>query len=122
MYSIIKFLVPLEKSTAIVKIGESMNRIRAGIFTGLRAKGDGVAFDLVDGGTWDDHVAKMKEFLTEFRAEIDAACAIGADITIDVAVWPEDLERVPFVVVRQEPDLMRFLADHGVAIEVSVYA
>jgi len=120
MYTVARFLIGQEQLSALQAVGEKMNAVRPGIFQGLRSRGDGIAIDVADGSRWDDQSAAIISFVRELKEQIRTARRLGASVTIDVAVEPEDAGRIPLV-LRQEPELMQELASEGIALEVSIY-
>lgn len=122
MYTVIRFLATQERLQALTQVGQAMNAVREGIYTGLRKAGDGFCCDIWEGPEWHEHQREILRFLTEFGESIHAAIRGGATVTVDVAVEPEDRESDGAVLVlRSERDLLASLVSCGAELEVSIY-
>ena len=121
MYTVIRFTGGFEAREEVARIGLSMNSVRAGVFSGLRRRGDGFSCDLSSDKSWDAHVG-VHRFFAEFDYFIKEALQIGAVVTVDVAIEPEDREASGSIFVSGcGPDLLATLASAGLRMEVSVY-
>ncbi len=121
MYSIIRFTASPEMSKNIVAIGEAMNAVRPGVFTGPRRAADGFACSLATSSQWLEHREAITLFLREFAEPIRDSVQAGAAVTIDVAIEPEDRSEGTTLVVRFDQVLMKLLASMDIALEVSYY-
>src|SRR4051794_8713549 len=117
MYTVIRFTASSQNVREISLIGEAMNKVRSGVYSGLRKAGDGFACDISKSDSWEDHDAAIRAFVAEFAPQIVQTRTIGGGVTVDVAIEPEDCrERVP--VVRANPELLKILSSHHVTFEV----
>lgn len=97
-----------------------MNRIRAGVYDGLRRAADGFACEISNSDEWSIRSDAISAFVIDFGEFIDRARELGASATIDVAVEPDD-QRGFFQVLRCDPRVLELLAKHWIALEISVY-
>jgi hypothetical protein len=122
MYTVIRFTIDSLKRDEIASIGVSMNTLRAGIFTGLRKAGDGFACEVCADASWEVHVREILQFAIEFGEFIERALRLGASITVDTAVEPEDRESAGGVLVLAcTPTFLTTMASSGLRMELSVY-
>jgi hypothetical protein len=120
MYSIIRFTMEREKLCELEQLGMKMNEVRPGTFEGLRRRGDGFAVELLPDATWSEQRSSVLEFLVTLRNELSMAIALGARVTLDVAIEPEDYAH-PGSSLLFDLHLVRELATLGVELEVTVY-
>ena len=120
MYSVLRVLDPLNPQ-ALVAIGESMNVVRPGSFTGLRRRGDGFSVDLSREDDWSIHSTAIEAALASLDAPLRAAGARGAKVMIDVAVDGDDRGERVWVSVWCGPDLAARLADLRITFMVTMY-
>jgi hypothetical protein len=123
MYTVVRFMVDPERRDDLLRIGARMNVARAGVFTGLRKAGDGFACEVCADPSWQVHAQEILRFVADFEPCIQAASQIGANVTVDVAVEPEDAGAGRLaLVLGWDAALLGALAAAGVRVEVSIYA
>ncbi|MEO6602130.1 MAG: hypothetical protein ABIQ16_19775 [Polyangiaceae bacterium] len=98
-----------------------MNEQRPKVFEGFRKAGDGFASDVSDSSDWWQVWREIAEFVEMFDSSISATKAIGGDVTIDIAIEPDDYAGA-VTVFRLTAESASLLATRGVAIELSVYS
>jgi hypothetical protein len=122
MYTVIRFTADPSKIDEITSVGVAMNTVRAGIFAGLRKAGDGFACEVCADTNWEVHQQEILRFVTEFGEFIERALQLGASVTVDTAVEPEDRESAGAVLVLAcKPDFLAALASKGLRMEISLY-
>jgi hypothetical protein len=122
MYTVMRFTAGPGMDEEIAAIGASMNSVRAGVFSGLRKRGDGFSCDVSAEKGWDDHVRDIHRFVNEFSDILKRAILAGAAVTLDVAIEPEDKESSGAVLVLAcTQELLALLLSTGLRMEISVY-
>lgn len=122
MYTVARFLVDASGVERLVEVGEAMNALRRGVFTGLRKRGDGFVCEVCKEGSWSVHERAIGEFVAEFAGPIRQACEAGITVAIDVAIEGDDRERATaYVGVGFAPSLLLTLGSAGVRLEVTSY-
>lgn len=118
MFTVVRFLGDSSLLPALADLGSDMNRVRPGVFNGLRKAGDGFSCDISSSDSWKDHAAEAITFIQQFRHIVSRAISLGAGVSFDVAVEPEDRG---FRSVVLDNVLLSVLAEAKVTLEVSVY-
>lgn len=122
MYTVVRFTIDHLKMNEIADIGVSMNALRQGIFTGIRKAGDGFSCEVCTDTSWEVHVREILRFTSEFSEFIEKALRLGASVTIDAAVEPEDRESTGTVLVLAcAPAFLEAIASRGLRMELSIY-
>ena len=120
MYSIIRFTSGQASIPHLEAIGASLNRIEAGIFQGIRRKGDGFAVNLSSSSDWLDHLEALAEFISRFGSSVREATNSGARVTFDAAIEPND-RAVPGGGVMFESSTLSQLVEIGMRVEITFY-
>jgi selenophosphate synthase len=122
MYTVVRVAARGAPLDELAVVGSSMNELRPGVFRGIREAGDGFSCDVCDDDGWERHAAAISHFAHELAAPLRRLIGLGAVVTFDVAVEPEDREgRGPVLVLRGEASLLALLGREGFGLEVSVY-
>jgi hypothetical protein len=122
MYTVIRFTLARERAHELSPVGERMNETTAGVFEGIRAAKDGFACSVHDSDLWVDHQHAIASFISVYRKHIREAIELGAVVTFDVAVAPEDLSAQRWALILNcPPDLVAEIASSGTALEISIY-
>jgi hypothetical protein len=121
MYTVARFLANPPALSRISEIGDAMNAVKPGTFTGLRRRGDGFVCDIWKDGTWSEHERAIREFVAEFAGPIRQARDAGISVAIDIAIGEEDRESVAYVCISVAPSLLEALGSAGVRLEVTSY-
>lgn len=122
MYTVIRVTADGAKVGELDIVGESMNEVRPGVYKGIRNAGDGFSCEVCEDQDWDQHVQAISRFVGEFSMPLRRLVEVGAAVTFDVAVEPEDREvGGPVLVLRGDVTLLEMLARGGMALEVSIY-
>ncbi len=122
MYSVARFAVEPHLLEQIAALGESMNGVRPGVYGGLRPLGDGFSCNVSSEGEWEAHVRDMARFVAEFREHIGRARGLGASVSVDLAIEPDDRESARAVFGVAFPgEFLMALANAGMSLEVTVY-
>lgn len=122
MYTVIRFALARERAHELIPVGERMNETTAGVFEGIRAAKDGFACSVHDSDLWVDHQHAIASFISVHRKHIREAIALGAVVTVDVAVYAEDVSAQRLALcLNCPPDLVAEIASSGAALEVSMY-
>ena len=122
MYTVLRITTDAARQDALLQLGEQMNRKRARVFSGLRRAGDGFSCEVSSSPSWEAHVQALRTFLRDFAETITQARQIGAAVTVDVAIEPEDRSAngAPLV-LSVAPSLLAEMAALGLRWELSVY-
>lgn len=122
MYTTLRITTNAARQDALRQLGEQMNLKRAGVFSGLRRAGDGFSCEVSSSPSWDAHVQALHGFLRDFAETIAQARQLGAAVTVDVAIEPEDRSAngAPLV-LSVAPSLLAEMAALGLRWELSVY-
>ena len=122
MYTVLRITTDAARREALLQLGEQMNQKRAGVFSGLRRAGDGFSCEVSSSPSWDAHVQSLHGFLRDFAETIAHAQQMGAAVTVDVAIEPEDhsASGTPFV-LGVSPSLLTEMSALGLRWELSVY-
>jgi hypothetical protein len=102
------------------KIGLDMNRVKPGVYTGLRRRGDGFACDLSSSSDWQAHERSALDFVALFSSHLQTLRNLGARVTVDMAIDLSDLKK-PIECVHFGGELLRALGDREIALEVTIY-
>jgi hypothetical protein len=121
MYSVVRFTASPPCLAALADVGTSMNAIRAGTYCGFRKAGDGFACTLSDSVDPEEHEIALRRFIDDFAEPLKAASALGASVTVDIAIEPEDRAGASVSVLRWESEMLQTAGASGLALEVSVY-
>jgi hypothetical protein len=122
MYTVARFLADTSGMGKLVEVGEAMNALRQGVFTGLRKRGDGFACEVCEGTSWPSHERAIGEFVTEFAGPIQQARSAAVAVAIDIALEVEDRERaIAYVCISFAPSLLLTLSSAGVRLVVTSY-
>lgn len=122
MYTVVRVTAGGSKVEELDTVGKSMNELRPGVYQGIRKAGDGFSCVVCEDEDWDRHVRAISRFAGEFSVPLRRLVEVGASVTFDVAVEPEDREgRGPVLVLRGDVTLLEMLARTGIALEVSIY-
>jgi len=122
MYTVVRVTADGAKVGELDVVGKSMNELRPGVYQGIRRAGDGFSCEVCEDEDWDRHVQAIFRFVGEFSMPLHRLVEVGASVTFDVAVEPEDREgRGPVLVLRGDVSLLEVLARGGMALEVSIY-
>lgn len=109
-----------EDLPALDFIGTEMNRIKTGVYKGLRRKGDGFACEVSTSFDWRDHEHAALDFVTQFSVQLEQARKLGAAVTIDMALDVADFKN-PIEGVHFGAGLLRALGEREISLEVTVY-
>jgi hypothetical protein len=122
MYTTLRITTDAARQDALLQLGEQMNLKRAGVFSGLRRAGDGFSCEVSSSPSWEAHLQSLRTFLHDFAETIAQACQLGAAVTVDVAIEPEDRSAngAPLV-LSVAPSLLAEMAALGLRWELSVY-
>ncbi len=122
MYTTLRITTDAAHQDALLRLGEQMNRKRAGVFSGLRRAGDGFSCEISGSPSWEAHVQALHAFLRDFAETIAQARQLGAAVTVDVAIEPEDrsASSAPLVLA-VAPSLLVEMSALGLRLELSVY-
>jgi len=122
MYTTLRITTDAAHQDALLRLGEQMNRKRAGVFSGLRRAGDGFSCEVSSSPSWEAHVQAMHAFLRDFAETIAQARQLGAAVTVDVAIEPEDRSAngAPLV-LSAAPSLLAEMSALALRWELSVY-
>lgn len=122
MYTVLRITTDAARREALQQLGEQMNLKRAGVFSGLRRAGDGFSCEVSSSPSWEVHVQSLRAFLRDFAETIAHAQQMGAAVTVDVAIEPEDrsASSTPFVLA-VSPALLTEMSALGLRWELSVY-
>jgi hypothetical protein len=122
MYTVLRITTDAEHRDALLQLGEQMNQKRAGVFSELRKAGDGFSCEVSSSPSWETHVEALHAFLQDFAATIAQARQMGAAVTVDVAIEPEDRSASgALLVLAVSPFLLAEMAALGLRWELSVY-
>lgn len=122
MYTVVRFAFNYLKKNEAAEIGMSMNALRPGIFTGIRKAGDGFSCEICADASWEVHVREILRFVAEFDEFIQMALRLGASVTVDTAIEPEDRASAgPVLVLACAPAFLEVMASKGLTIELSLY-
>ena len=122
MYTVVRFIIDPARAEQLVEVGNRMNVIDPDVFGGLRARGDGFAADIESSDTWRDHLSEIDGFCEMHGASIRSAVELGATVTFDVAIYPEDLAaQTTFLALTLPPRLLRKVSDVGAGIDLTTY-
>lgn len=121
MYTVVRFLAPTGRLSSVDEVGNLMNQIKPGTYSGLRRAGDGFACDVAKDGDWAAHARAIEEFLDSFPLVFGKARELGVAVTFDVAVEPEDIHFSGVSVFRLPADLLARVAAARASMELSVY-
>ena len=122
MYTTLRLTTNAAHRNTLRQLGEQMNLKRAGVFSGLRRAGDGFSCEVSSSPSWEAHVQALRAFLRDFAETIAQARQMGAAVTVDVAIEPEDRSAngAPLV-LSVAPSLLAEMAALGLRWELSVY-
>jgi hypothetical protein len=101
-------------------IGTEMNRIKPGVFTGMRRRGDGFTCEISTSPNFVDHERAALGFVQQFASHLGQARSVGATVTMDMALDFADFKK-PIEGVHFGPELLRALGGEQVSLEVTVY-
>lgn len=122
MYSVLRFTIDSARHEQLNALGEAMNALEPGRYQGPRPRRDGFAVELEASDVWGDHLAAIEHVLRAQAQVLRGAIALGARLTIDVAIDGDDLARTQvFLSLQTPPPVLAALAQANVALEVTVY-
>ena len=121
IYTVIRFISTSAGQEVHGRIGTQLNSLIPGAYEGLRSAGDGFASELSEAGSWYDHRDAIVKYIGTARTAIEEAREAGIDVSVDVAIEPEDLAGRDIVCLRVDGELIRELEGAGVSLEFSVY-
>lgn len=119
MYTVARFTTTRGDLEALHEVGNRV-RQRRPTSTSTRRAGDGFTSEICSDDAWNVHVSAIERFIEELADEVRDATAVGATVTIDVAVEPEDC-LTTVTVLRLDERLLRMLAECSASLELSVY-
>jgi hypothetical protein len=120
MYTIIRFTAAKEMVDRLATIGADMNKVRAGMFAGIRKAGDGFTCDVSRSHDWAEHMSGIEEFVQQFERTIELVVELGGRVTVDVAVDPEDITGI-YRSIDFDDALLKTLVAHRLVLEITVY-
>ncbi len=122
MYSVIRFTTEAARVQDLLAIGEEMNQVEEGVFTGPRRAGDGFSCDIETSDLWAHHLEGVLDFLDVHASSVRRATALGAKVTFDVAIDPEDqAAQKHALILPADAELLAKLGNLGVNIELTIY-
>lgn len=121
MYTVLRFESPTENAEALALLGEELNEIRQGTFSGLDHVKGRFSCDVCDLDDWESHLGAIEESMVLFESILATAISRGLEVEFDVAVEPEDCEKKLYVSTNLDPNLLRKLADQKVGLTFSYY-
>ena len=91
MYTVIRFLATKESENSLTALGEQLNELVPGSYSGVSERGL-MRFDVSvsRSSTWREHLNEIVEFLDRAAPVLEAARREGVQVHADVAVEPED--------------------------------
>ena len=120
MYTVVRFTSGTSPSDVLERLGEAINKVIPGAFAGLRHAGDGFACEVADSDRWEEHRSAILNFIHCAARVIGEAIEAGADVCIDVAIEPEDIEAAVVSVFLIDPILSGQLAQARVTLLLSI--
>ena len=124
MYIVLRFYSPSEGRQgldSLILLGESLNQIRPGTFSGLDGRWNGFSCDVCSLDSWNAHLQTIEEVLRAFTSVFKEASNRGIEVEFDVAVEPEDLHNKLYVAASLGVDLFKKLIDQKVGITFTFY-
>lgn len=123
MYTVVRVTTDPSKLGELERVGRSFNGIRPAVYEGIRRAGDGFACEVSGDECWEQHVISILSFVREFSEPLRRAVELGASVTFDVAIAPQDRKDLGKIVLalRFDAALLAALAEPGIALEVSLY-
>lgn len=121
MYSVVRFTTNADLVAKLAELGREMNSIRSGIFNGIRKRGDGFSCEVCSESSWAAHEVQVIQFISDFQQIIARARLIGACVTLDVAIEPEDRGSTQTLVLSCKEELVSLLSLSGVRMELTIY-
>ena len=122
MYSVLRATGTPDIQSELGAFVTAINAVRPQLADGRRRE-DGFTVEISSSESWEEHVRSLSSFVEAFADHVDQVRQIGAMITCDVAVQPEDRNGTdhPDHSVYFETDLLALLSTVGIRIEVTSY-
>jgi len=122
MYSVIRFTSDEQLlRDDIKKLGENINKLIPDSYDGFHRGGSGFSSSVSKVDNWDNHKAEIFEFLSKIESLLSDACAKNIDITLDVAIHPEDVGNSILKSYFFNRQFLKLLATYKIELEVSLY-
>lgn len=122
MYSVLRVTGQPDIHPELAALVSSINAARPQMANDRR-RGDGFTVHISSSEVWNEHLRSLTSFVSSFVDQIAKANLLGASVTFDVAIEPEDRDvghRLHHA-VRFGPELLTLLSTVGVGIEVTSY-
>lgn len=120
MITVVRFTRNPMDEDIVTAVGTAMNVVRPGSFEGIRARGDGFAFQLLDDAAWSEHRASIARFVELATGPLSQAREAGIDVCVDVMIGQEDLHEKAYEAIGLTKDLVYALARFDMAFEVTM--
>jgi hypothetical protein len=121
MYTVIRFVLPLDNAPLVSSTKSRLSASARRPEPFLNSSGNGFALEVCSDDRWSEHHRALCLLLDAAKAEIDNAVSSGFQVVVDVAVEPEDYVGQTILSLLSPHDLLSRLNDTGVGYEISIY-
>ncbi|WP_141733945.1 hypothetical protein [Oligoflexus tunisiensis] len=122
MYTVLRMTCDSdEKLGDLINIGERIERLRKGAFTGLRKDANWFACTIAGDSDPENHRAEILSGVSLLANEIKDAIGLGFRATLDLAVEPEDFGNAPYTSIGFDSGVLEKVTTMGIGIEVTIY-
>ncbi len=119
MYNVLRFFS--DDVDLLKEVAGKLNEVRSDFYDGMNRAGDGFSCSVCDADSWEEHLSAMRETLAGFSPVLAFAREKGVEMEFDVAIDKEDVEGRFYTSFDLPLDLLRQLAEAGVAYMVTCY-
>ncbi|WP_141735243.1 hypothetical protein [Oligoflexus tunisiensis] len=122
MYTVLRMTCESKANLdVLIKIGERMDRLKKGAYTGLSKDANWFACTIAKDSDPENHRAEILSGVSMFANETRDAIGLALRATLDLAMEPEDFGNDPYSSIGFDPEVLQILASMGLGIEVTIY-
>lgn len=121
MLSILRFTIDEERVDDLLTIGNTIEAAEPNTVEPRKLR-DGFTCTIEDSDFWAHHLKELTAFVTKHATPIRDAIALGARVTFDVAIDPEDqrAQKHALLLLARAP-FLALLGGVGIDLELSIY-
>ncbi|WP_153819435.1 hypothetical protein [Polyangium spumosum] len=106
---------------SIQAVLKDIQRIRPDVRAERRPRDGVVVCDISADPSWKGHQRAIVQFVTDCSEPIRRVANCGGNVSVDVAIDPDDMAPNPYFCIHADVDFLKILVEYRIELEFTVY-